>query len=173
YHLASTLRTTYPAALEVEIQWRLDATLVTRLLYVHSVDAWDDEYELEATVTGNGMLAHRVAPDGPTQIELGWGPNAEFDFLSAAFAVVMMARSFDGGAQERAVDAVELGVEDLVPVVIGRRYELLSGDRAEGFRARCTTPVTGHATTIEVAPSGALLGYAGLLALDGLVSPTK
>ncbi|HEY8740559.1 MAG TPA: hypothetical protein VIN56_08205, partial [Candidatus Dormibacteraeota bacterium] len=173
FHLTSSLRTTYPAAVEVELQWQLDADLVTRLLYIHSRDAWGEEYEIEATVTGNGMLAHRSAPGGPTQVELGWGPAVEFDYISAAFPAVIMARTFSSGATVRGVDAVELGVEDLVPVVVVRSYRRASG-QSDGITARCVTAATGHVALIEVAPSGMLRRYEGLLELEAPAGePTK
>jgi hypothetical protein len=174
WHLGSTLTTTYPATVEVELDWQLDRGLVTRLLYIHSRDSWGEEYELEVAVTGNGLLAHRRAPDGPTQVELGWGPNAELDYISAAFAVVIMARSFPGNGvghglhsagAERAIDAVEFGVEDLVPGVVARRLRRIDPEGPDGVAARSVTVATGHAATIEVAHSGALVRYEGLLEL--------
>ena len=173
YLLTSKLRTTYPAAVEVELTWELDAALATRLLYIHSRDAWGEEFEVEATVTGNGMLAHRAAPGGPTQVELGWGSNAELDYVSAGFAAVIMARSFHGNAMERHVDAVEFGVEDLVPAIIPRLYRRLPGGAGGGAAAECITAGTGHRARVEVAPGGALLAYEGLLALEELDAPTK
>lgn len=173
YHMSSTLRTVYPAAVEVELQWQLDPALATRLLYIHSLDGWGQEFELEATVTGNGLLAHRAAPDGPTQVELGWGPDAELDYVSAAFASVIMARSFSGEARERRVDAVEFGVEDLVPAVVARRYHLLEAPVGGGTIARCLTEETGHQALVEVGAGGALVRYEGVLELEELEEPTK
>jgi hypothetical protein len=183
WHLASTLTTTYPAAVEVELDWRLDGALVTRLLNIHSRDSWGEEYELEVAVTGNGLLAHRRAPDGPTQVELGWGPDAELDYISAAFAVVIMARSFsadavepgvDAAGAERVIDAVEFAVEDLVPAVVARRLRRVDPSGRVAVSARSITVATGHVATIEVAQSGALVRYEGLLEVESLESePTK
>lgn len=173
YHLSSTLRTVYPSAVEVELEWRLDPRLATRLLYIHSLDAWGQQFELEATVTGNGLLAHRAAPDGPTQVELGWGPDAELDYVSAAFASVIMARSFSGDAHERRVDAVEFGVEDLVPTIVARRYHLLEATSGGGALASCVTEETGHQALVEVGAGGALVRYEGVLVLEELDEPTK
>jgi hypothetical protein len=173
YWLSSTLRTVYPSTVEAELQWQLDSGLATRLLYIHSRDGWGEEFELEATVTGNGLLAHRAAPDGPTQVELGWGPNAELDYLSAACAEVIMARSFGGEARERRVDAVEFAVEDLVPAIVARRYLRLEAPFGGGTIASCLTEETGHQALVEVSAGGALVRYAGLLTLEELEEPTK
>jgi hypothetical protein len=173
FRFATSLQTSYPAPVEAQVHWQLDRHLTTRLLYIHSRDGWGEEYELEATVTGNGLLAHRAAPDGPTQVELGWGPAAELDYISAAFPAVIMARSFSGGARARRVDAVEFGVEDLVPSIVERRYQLLDGAAGAGVTARCVSEPTGRAALVEVSVAGALLGYEGLLALEELDEPTK
>ncbi|MEA2682700.1 MAG: hypothetical protein QOK05_1028 [Chloroflexota bacterium] len=173
YFYLSTLETTYPSETEAEVRWQLDERLVTRLLHIHSVDSWGEEYDLEVTITGNGLLAHRAAPHGPTQVELGWGPRAELDYISAAFPAVIMARSFAGGGSARTVDAVEFGVEDLVPVIVSRRYQR-TGQAAEGgITAQCLTEETGHASTVEVSAGGVLLGYEGLLRLEELDAPMK
>lgn len=173
YRFATSLETMYPATFEVQVQWDLDAALATRLLYIHSRDGWGDEYEVEATITGNGLLAHRSAPDGPTQVELGWGPAAELDYISAAFPAVIMARSFAEGAWARRVDAVEFGVEDLVPTIVERHYQVQDRPVGGGVSARCVTGETGHAALVEISAGGALLRYEGLLALEALEEPTK
>lgn len=172
YRFTTSLKTSYPAPVEVQVQWDLDRALVTRLLYIHSRDGWAEEYEVEVTVTGNGLLAHRAGPDGPTQVELGWGPAAELDYISAAFPAVIMARSFSDGTRARRVDAVEFGVEDLVPAIVERRYQRQDAPGG-GVTARCVTGETGHAALVEVSAAGALLRYQGLLALEEMEEPTK
>lgn len=173
YRFAASLQTSYPAPVEVQVHWQLDRRLITRLLYIHSRDGWGEEYELEATVTGNGLLAHRAAPHGPTQVELGWGPAAELDYISAAFPAVILARSFSNGARRRRVDAVEFGVEDLVPTIVERHYQRQDGAGGDGVTASCVSGHTGHAALVEVSAGGALLRYEGLLTLEELDEPTK
>ena len=170
----------FPEALSATVDWQLDADLVTRLLHITSRDRWGDEYDLELTVTGNGLLAHRAAPDGPTQVELGWGPAAELDYISAAFPAVMAARArLEVGAATR-VDAVQVGTEDLEPRIVP--MELALEDAAATVeqpgagptqcrRHRLGIPATGHSASFWTGAGGALLAYEGLLRLVSLESP--
>jgi hypothetical protein len=173
--VVSRLETEFPAALRVDLDWELDARLVTRRLLIQSRSGWGEEYEIELTVTGNGLLAHRVAPDGPTQVELGWGPEVELDHLSAAFATVMAARSALEVGHRRRLDTVYLAPEDLLPGVVAR--ELLRLPDEAGATVLLNRAVdTGHEVRLELHPSGALRGYEGLLRLERITlspAPTK
>ena len=157
--------------------------MVTRLLQVHSQGRLTGESELELTVTGNGLLAHREAPDGPTQVELGWGPDAEIDYISAAFPAVMLARSGLAPGAIREIDAVQLGTVDLVPIIVAQRLCRLPPHRLETktdigpivpvtSQVECIVVDTGHVAIISTTASGALVGYSGLLRLAWL-EPTK
>lgn len=169
FQVRSTLTSEYPARLTATVDWELDAQLTTRLLVIHSRDGWGRDHELELTVTGNGLLAHRVAPDGPTQVELGWGPAATLDYLSAAFSTVMLARAGLGPGESALLDAVQLGIEDLVPEIVPREIRRL--DDEDGARYVSTVIATGHSAVLALDPSGALRSYAGLLRLDSLTAP--
>ena len=149
-----------PFEVSAHVEWELLPDLSTRVLQVLSRDGQGEEYELELAVTGNGVLAHRVAPDGPSQVELGFGPGVELDYLSAAFSAVLAARS---GPGRRSVSTILIGTEDLDLSVVERECE----NDAAGLL--CRTPSTGHEARIEVGPSGELVSYAGLLRL----APTK
>src|SRR5258708_9920724 len=118
WRIESELKTTWPEEIATRIDWELDRRLVSRLLRIHSHERFSGDHELELTVTGNGLLAHRVAPDGPTQVELGWGPRAELDHLSAAFSTVVVEPLDLIPGKPLAIDAVQLGTADLVPVVV-------------------------------------------------------
>jgi hypothetical protein len=154
--------------------------LLTRVLRIHSQERFSGYHELELTVGGNGLLAHRSAPDGPTQVELGWGPAAELDYISAAFPAVMLARTGPIPGQLRHVDAVQVATVDLIPAVVPERLRGLAlgdGNMPPGFDlpalvVECTVIATGHVARISAAASGALLSYSGLLTLDWL-EPTK
>ncbi|HXA42332.1 MAG TPA: hypothetical protein VNV65_05370 [Candidatus Solibacter sp.] len=163
WHIESELKTTWPEEIATTIDWELDHRLVTRLLRIHSHERFSGDHELELTVTGNGLLAHRVAPDGPTQVELGWGPHAELDHLSAAFATVVVERLdlIPGNALE--IDAVQLGTADLVPAIVP---VVVSAAAATGID--WTVVATGHSTRITTAAAGAIAAYGELLALDRL-----
>jgi hypothetical protein len=175
FHIRSELTTDYPITVDATVDWELDPSLATRLLVIHSRSGLGEESELELTVTGNGLLAHRAGGDGPTQVELGWGPNAELDYLSAAFAAVMVARSSLSPGQSRRIECVTIGIEDLVPEIVTR--ELTALESAEGTNVLVNRAIeTGHSTTLEIDPSGALRSYAGVLRLDSLTlspAPTK
>jgi hypothetical protein len=167
WRIRSRIETAWPEEIVASLDWELDESMLTRLLHVSSRERFSGEYELELTVTGNGLLAHRDAPDGPTQVELGWGPNAELDYISAAFPAVMVARSDLAPGATRDVDAVQLGTADLVPITLGQRLRRIDPDTVE-----CTVVDTGHVAVITTAASGALVAYSGLLRLTSL-EPTK
>jgi len=173
----SWIEANFPEALSATVDWRLDANLVTRLLHVTSRDRWGGEYDLELAVGGNGLLAHRAGPDGPTLVELGWGPRAELDYISAAFPLVMAARARLTAGATRRVDAVQIVTEDLEPRVVamdlGLEDEAAAMDLPgaivrPGRRYRLGIPATGHSACFWIGPSGALLGYEGLLRLVSL-----
>jgi hypothetical protein len=158
---------------EVLLDWHLDEDLQTRLLHIASRDRWGVLHELEAAVTGNGMLAHRIGPDGPSQVELGWGPDAEFNHLSAAFSEVILMRSARRDASTRVVSAVILTTDELEPVVARQRYRLL-GESPDGVREyECLTLDSGRRDVLRVSPAGVLLEYRGLLQLVAVEPPTK
>jgi hypothetical protein len=186
WRIQSQIRTSWPEEVVASVDWELDEFLVTRLLHVQSRERFSGDHDLELTVTGNGLLAHREAPDGPTQIELGWGPQAELDYISAAFPAVMLARSELAPGQVRQVEAVQIGTVDLVPVIVPqllRGLPLDSDDPAHedlrqgpagtaAAKVECLVGDAGHVALISTAASGALLGYSGLLRLAWL-EPTK
>jgi hypothetical protein len=185
WRIRSLIETSWPEAVVASLDWELDGALLTRLLRVVSRERFSGEYELELTVSGNGLLAHREAPDGPSQVELGWGPNAELDYISAAFPAVMLARSNLAVGGGRDVDAVQLGTADLVPTIIAQRLRRVDpGANAEAAPARtgnaagtadaatavveCTVVDTGHVALISTTAVGALVAYSGLLRLASL-----
>src|ERR1700730_10712366 len=84
WRIQSRVETSWPEAVVATVDWELDEWLVTRVLHIHSRERFSGECELELTISGNGLLAHRAALEGPTQVELGWGPAAELDYISAA-----------------------------------------------------------------------------------------
>jgi hypothetical protein len=160
WQLTSSLASTFPAELTASIDWRLDRDLRTRLLRIEStVDGM--RLNLELAVTGNGLLAHRSAPDGPTQVEMGWGPGVELDYLSAAFPAVMAARSRLGVGDRRRADVVHIGTEDLLPGILALELSALDAATIEVL-----VPATGHRATLSIGQAGALLGYEGLFRLD-------
>ncbi len=161
WRIESELKTTWPEEIATRIDWELDRRLVSRLLRIHSHERFSGDHELELTVTGNGLLAHRVAPDGPTQVELGWGPRAELDHLSAAFATVVVERLDLIPGKPLDIDAVQLGTADLVPVVVP---VVVSAAAAGGID--WTVVATGHSIRITTAQAGAIAAYGELLALD-------
>jgi hypothetical protein len=189
WRIRSQIETSWPEEVVASLDWELDESMLTRLLHVVSREAFTGEHELELTVGGNGLLAHRDAPDGPTQVELGWGPGAELDYLSAAFPAVMVARSNLAVGASRIIDAVQLGTADLVPTIISERLRRLVPDEAAAVARpdqeaatdpgtavtsdiECTVLDTGHVAVISTAASGALVAYSGLLRLAWL-EPTK
>jgi hypothetical protein len=181
WRIQSRVQTSWPEEVAATVDWELDERLVTRVLHIHSRERFSGECELELTVSGNGLLAHRDAPDGPTQVELGWGPAAELDYISAAFPAVMLARAGLAPGEVRHIDAVQVDTVDLIPVVVRQRLRglPLEPDNLPAGLAQPAAAVveylaidTGHVARISTAASGALLGYSGLLNLAWL-EPTK
>lgn len=181
WRIKSHIQTSWPEEVTATVDWELDELLVTRVLRIHSRERFSGDHELELTISGNGLLAHRHAPDGPTQLELGWGPAAELDYVSAAFPAVMLARAALQPGEVRHVDAVQLSTADLIPAVVPLRLHRLTlapGGVPPGFDqpaaavVECLVIDTGHVARISTAASGALLGYSGLLNLAWL-EPTK
>ncbi len=178
WRIESELEATWPEQITATIDWELDQALLTRLLRINSRERYTGAHELELTITGNGLLAHRVAPDGPTQVELGWGPHAELDHISAAFATVMMERMDVAPGETREVDAVQLGTADLVPTIIpvvvrGLEYAGPVDGRdgqatTEAARVEWTVTQTGGASVISTTYAGALSSYGRLLRLTSL-----
>jgi hypothetical protein len=181
WRIQSRIQTSWPDEVVATVDWELDEWLVTRVLHIHSRERFSGECVLELTVSGNGLLAHRDAPEGPTQVELGWGPAAELDYISAAFPAVMLARAGLAPGEVRHIDAVQLDTVDLIPVVVSQRLRGLPLE-PESFPAglaqppaavvECLVIDTGHVARIATAASGALLGYSGVLNLAWL-EPTK
>jgi hypothetical protein len=181
WRIQSHIQARWPEEVVATVDWELDQAMATRVLRVHSRERFSGDHELELTVTGNGLLAHRNAPDGPTQVELGWGPNAELDYISAAFPAVMLARAGPAPGEVRRVDAVQIGTIDLVPTIIPLRLRGLPLeservprrlDHAAAALVECAVIDTGQLAQISTATSGALLRYSGLLRLTWL-EPTK
>jgi hypothetical protein len=170
--ITSTTSAELPWLSRATLEWHLEAGLATRILYLSSSDGFGNDYELELAVTGNGILAHRTGPDGPTQVELGWGPEAELDHLSAAFSAVLVARSGFDSRAERVAETVVIGTEDLVPRPARHAYRLLPGGSGTR-RIEHRSLSTGHTAVMEARIDGPLVGYAGLLRLESLELPTK
>jgi hypothetical protein len=176
WQVTSRISAGAPLGIRAELTWQLDRNLITRLLHISSRDALEDEYELELSVTGNGVLAHRRGPDGPSQLELGWGPDAELDYVSAAFTEVLVARSSFQHAPERRVRAVHIGVEDLELTMLDQVYtveptvEPIPGPASDdaGLVLRCLTPSTGHRSKITTNARGEVLSYENLLLLESI-----
>jgi len=162
----SRLELTTPESLTCDIEWHLEADLSTHVLYMAGTDHWGDEYTLEAAITGNGLLASRTGPDGPTQVEMGWGPNVELDHLSACFTTVLLGR-WDAAAQpSRKVTTVYIGAEDLVPEPLDQRYRVTARDEATATtRIERLAPSTGSTAMITVIDGGVVRGYEGLFRL--------
>jgi hypothetical protein len=175
WQITSRIATGAPLGIRAELTWQLDGNLITRLLHISSRDALDDEYELELSVTGNGLLAHRRGPDGPSQVELGWGSDWELDYVSAAFTAVLLARSDFAHAPERRVRAVHIGVEDLEPTMLAQVYtaEVIAGSAPDdiGLVLRCLTPSTGYRATITTNARGEVLSYENLFLLESITPP--
>ena len=163
WHIESELEAAWPEEITASVDWELDGRLVTRLLRINSHERFAGDHELELTISGNGLLAHRAAPDGPTQVELGWGPQAELDHLSAAFATVVVERLDLAPGSSAQVDAVQLGTADLVPTIVP---VVVSAEAATAID--WTVVATGHSTRITTAMGGAIASYGDLLALDRL-----
>jgi hypothetical protein len=178
WRIQTHIETWWPDEITSTVDWDLDGKLVTRLLHIVSSERVTGETELEVTVTGNGLLAHRRGPDGPTQVELGWGPNAELDYISAAFPTVMLARSGLAPGASRKVDAVQIGTLDLVPTIVGQvlhRRAPAAGEREEpassvpgvavGQWVEFTVVETGFTSMATATADGVLAGYGRLLRL--------
>jgi hypothetical protein len=164
----SVLDTSYPTAIKSVVAWELTPDLVTRVLRIDST-VRREAYELEVAVTGNGVLMHRVAPEGPSQVELGWGPDAEFDYLSAAFTAVTVARSGLTTGRTRVLTAVQISAEDLEPMLVTQEWTAVDATAFE-----CLTRQTGHRARVAVGAAGEVQAYEGLLVLESLeVLPTK
>jgi hypothetical protein len=159
--IESELATSWPEEVTATIGWELDERLVTRLLRIHSHERFAGNHELELTITGNGLLAHRSAPEGPTQVELGWGPRVELDHLSAAFAMVIAERLDLASGTPVGVDAVQLGTADLVPTII----PVVAAPHGPS-EIYWTVVATGHSARITTAQAGAIAAYGELLALE-------
>ena len=181
WRIQSNIQTTWPEEIVAAVDWELDESLATRVLHIHSWERFSGHHELELTVSGNGLLAHRDAPDGPTQVELGWGPAAELDYISAAFPAVMLARAGLALGEVRHIDAIQVATVDLVPVVVPQRLRRLPLepenmpqvlDQPAAVVVECMVIDTGHVARISTSGSGTLLGYSGLLTLAWL-EPTK
>src|SRR5439155_5110826 len=140
------------------IDWTMLPDYSTRVLRVWSRDSLGDETDLELAVTGNGLLAHRSGSAGPTQIELGWGPDTELDYLSAAFSAVIVARLGLSPGDARRVQGVHIGTDDLELTVLDQEYRCL-----EAGRLLCLTPATCHKAELVVGDLGALMAYGDLL----------
>ena len=178
WRIQTHIETWWPDEITSTVDWDLDGKLVTRLLHIVSSERVTGETELEVTVTGNGLLAHRRGPDGPTQVELGWGPSAELDYISAAFPMVMLARSGLAPGASREVDAVQIGTLDLVPSIVGQVLRGLapgSGDGEEsapvvsgaavGQRVEFMVVETGVTSVAKATAEGVLVSYGRLLRL--------
>ena len=175
YRVASRIRFTDPAAISCSLVWELDGNLRTRMLLITGTNGSGEEYELELALTGNGVLAHRRAPDGPTQIEMGWCPDAELDFISAAFTSVLVARSDFSHAAQRKVTVVLIASTDLIPVVVEEEYRLLGPTEwrtATGVQPARELEVhvaaSGHRARLLVLDDGIVAQQQGVLELDSL-----
>lgn len=160
----SRLELTLPDALTCDIEWHLEPDLATHVIYITTVDHWGQEYYLEAAVTGNGLIASREGPDGPTQVEMGWGPDVELDHVSACFTTVLLARWGRGALPRRAVTSAYIPVEDLRPEPLEQEYRVLE-DSASIRRVERLVPGTGSRAEITVLPGGVVKRYAGLFQL--------
>jgi hypothetical protein len=164
----SALETSYPAPIKTVLAWDLTPGLGTRLLRIEST-VRGEAYEVEIAVTGNGVLMHRVAPEGPSQVELGWGPDAEFDYLSAAFTAVTVARSGLTAGRTRVLTAVQISADDLEPMLVTQEWRATDEATLE-----CLTRQTGHRAAVVVGAAGEVRSYEGLLELESVdVLPTK
>ena len=164
--VTSRLELSLPESLTCDIEWHLEVDLATHILYMASTDHWGDDYTLEAAVTGNGLLASRTGPDGPTQVEMGWGPAVELDHLSASFTTVLLARWDKTAQPRREITTVYIGADDLVPEPLDQRYRVVARDQAgPTTRVERVTPSTGGTALITVLDSGMVQGYERLFRL--------
>lgn len=161
----SHLQLTLPEALTCDIEWHLEPDLATHVIYISTVDHWAQEYYLEAAVTGNGLIASRKGPDGPTQVEMGWGPDVELDHLSACFTTVLLARWDLSSRPRRTITSAYIPVEDLMPEALEQEYGVLEHSDAI-TRVERVVPATGSRAEIAVLPGGVVQRYEGLFELD-------
>ncbi|HEV3232403.1 MAG TPA: putative glycolipid-binding domain-containing protein [Candidatus Dormibacteraeota bacterium] len=161
WRVASRLELTRPLPLATDLEWHLEPDLATRILYLSTRNAWGEEHRLELAITGNGVLASREAPDGPSQVEMGWGPEVELDHLGAAFTTILLARWDFAARPARRIRTVFIGAEDLVPEPLEHDYRVFAD--AEGIvTVERAAAIAGRAATIRVAPGGVALSYSGL-----------
>ncbi|MFN2463621.1 MAG: putative glycolipid-binding domain-containing protein [Candidatus Dormibacteria bacterium] len=154
------LHGTAPSTCEVE--WQLGPDLATHILNMWMTNEWGEEFTLEAAVTGNGLIASRSGPDGPTQVEMGWGAAVELDHVCACFTTITLARlGLASGARQR-VASVFINPDDLVPQPLEQEYRALS---ATGMIQRMS-PATGSRAAIVTLPGGVLRSYEGLFSLE-------
>lgn len=159
----SRLELTGPDALTCDIEWHLEDDLSTHVLYMAGTDHWGEEFTLEAAVTGNGLLASRTGPDGPTQVEMGWGPDVELDHISACFTTVLLARWDTATVPRRELTTVYIAAEDLVPEPLDQVYRVTARDPATTVTTiERVAPVTGSSAMIRLGQGGVVLGYEGL-----------
>ena len=155
-----------PEALTCDVEWHLEADLSTHVLYIAASDNWGQDSTLELAVTGNGMLASRTGPDGPTQVEMGWGPGVELDHLSACFTTVILGRWNRDAQPTRDLTTVYIGAEDLVPEALDQHFRVLEHDPIRGTtRVQRVAPATGSSAEITVIDGGVVAGYQGLFRL--------
>jgi len=162
----SHLELTAPNALACDVEWHLKPDLSTHVLYIAGSDHWGQESTLELAVTGNGMLASRTGPDGPTQVEMGWGPGVELDHLSACFTTVIMGRWNREAQPTRELTTVYIGAEDLVPEILEQHFRVVGRDASRGTtRVERLAPGTGSSAHVTVHDGGVVAGYQGLFRL--------
>ena len=163
---SSHLELWLPDALTSDIEWLLEPDLATRLIHISTIDHWGQQFYLEAAVTGNGLIASREGADGPTQVEMGWGPDVELDHVSACFTTVLLARWDLTGRPHRAVTSVYIPAEDLLPEPLEQEYRVL--ERSPSVtRVERLVPGTGSRAEIAVLPGGVVERYEGLFRLTG------
>ena len=162
----SHLEMALPDALTSDIEWHLEEDLSTHVIYISTTDHWGQEYYLEAAVTGNGFIASREGADGPTQVEMGWGPDVELDHVSACFTTVLLARWDVASTPRRQVTSVYIPAEDLLPEPLDQEYRVI--DRSASLtRVERLVPATGSRAEISVVPGGLVQRYEGLFSLAG------
>ena len=160
----SHLSLTLPEAVTCDVEWHLEPDLSTHVIYISSVDHWGQEFYLEAAVTGNGLIASRAGADGPTQVEMGWGPDVELDHVSACFTTVLLARWDLAARPNRRVTSAYIPVEDLLPEVLEQEWRVANRDD-DGATIVRTVPATGSVAEIRVNAGGVVTAYSGLFRL--------
>jgi hypothetical protein len=151
-----------------ELEWHLLPDLSTRILWISTRNAWGEEHDLELAITGNGVLASRGGPEGPSQVEMGWGPRVELDHLCAVFTTVLLARWDTEAEPQRDIDSVWIGAEDLVPQPWRQRWRTLEAT-ADGLVAVERRVEAGVPARITVSQDGVVRDYDGLFALVELM----